>query len=402
MIIRVFIFISLLFSGYLKAEIIFENGSNAMGIPFKNINDKMYLEITINDTLDKEVMFDTGMGFRGVLCLDPQVGTELGLIYQSSFELGGAGEDEGPLIANVSMGNYISVPGVKISDQMLLVMTKERENIYNWPANAILGISFFDSIVEIDFEQEVINLYNPSYFDKSGYEEEIRIKSFSSGIPVIEVDISINQEKEYPIDLIVDTGCEVPFLYSFTSKDILLPEKIHLTESRILAEGMAGEMTGVMGRISSLRLGEYDFEKVITIYPDQKSWEKATVLGQDGIMGLSVLSQFNVVFDYAGNRILLKPNANFGSPFEFENLGIVSQFDQDKNVEIVDVFLDSPAYKAGLLSGDIIRKIDGRKVSEISYEELIDIIKQENVTIDLILIRDEEIINKTVKLLKFI
>ncbi len=47
------------------------------------------------------------------------------------------------------------------------------------------------------------------------------------------------------------------------------------------------------------------------------------------------------------------------------------------NIRIVEVYDDSPAQKAGLLPGDIVTEVDGKKVLEIGYETSVDNVKGE-------------------------
>lgn len=50
------------------------------------------------------------------------------------------------------------------------------------------------------------------------------------------------------------------------------------------------------------------------------------------------------------------------------------------NIRIVEVYADSPAQKAGILPGDIVTEVDGKKVLEIGYETAVDNVRGEEGT----------------------
>ena len=63
----------------------------------------------------------------------------------------------------------------------------------------------------------------------------------------------------------------------------------------------------------------------------------------------------------------LESAQKFSESLEGSNVGLgMSYFlDEDQNFVVKDVFLDSPAEKAGLQTGDVITTIDGQACSQI-------------------------------------
>ncbi|HPC15632.1 MAG TPA: S41 family peptidase [Candidatus Hydrogenedentes bacterium] len=55
---------------------------------------------------------------------------------------------------------------------------------------------------------------------------------------------------------------------------------------------------------------------------------------------------------------------------EFEGIGVSIRFDDDKNIIVYQPLADSPAAKAGILSGDIIYKVDGVSTAGMALEEV--------------------------------
>lgn len=74
---------------------------------------------------------------------------------------------------------------------------------------------------------------------------------------------------------------------------------------------------------------------------------------------------------------------------------VTSDLDTD-GIRISYVMQDGPAHKAGLLPGDVVTHVDGKKVSELGYYTALDLIKgEENTPVTLIILRDGKYIEKT-------
>ncbi len=77
---------------------------------------------------------------------------------------------------------------------------------------------------------------------------------------------------------------------------------------------------------------------------------------------------------------------------EYVGIGAALAEDEDTGlVRIVEVYEDSPAEAAGLLSGDLLYQVDGEDVTENSAEEIVDVIRGEDGTeVELTVLRGEE------------
>ena len=88
-----------------------------------------------------------------------------------------------------------------------------------------------------------------------------------------------------------------------------------------------GDVFSDMGRVSELKLGKYELKNVISaMFPKEDVSEKLPALldlGCNGLIGIEVMSQFNMIFDYSRNRLYLKPNKNYGVLFELNMAGMV-------------------------------------------------------------------------------
>lgn len=74
----------------------------------------------------------------------------------------------------------------------------------------------------------------------------------------------------------------------------------------------------------------------------------------------------------------------------YEGIGCTIMQDKEK-VTVVDVYENTPAYKAGLKSGDIVKSVDGKDALELGIQELSNYIKNEsNGKVKMIVVRDDK------------
>lgn len=75
---------------------------------------------------------------------------------------------------------------------------------------------------------------------------------------------------------------------------------------------------------------------------------------------------------------------------QFGGLGIEVRMEEGAGVRVVRPMEDTPAYRAGVLAGDLITHLDGNPVSEITLQEAVDMMRGPvNSTIDLTITREE-------------
>jgi len=106
-----------------------------------------------------------------------------------------------------------------------------------------------------------------------------------------------------------------------------------------------------------LQIGPVSVPRPITfLFQDRPGSQSSTTI--TGNIGLRILKQFNLVFDYPHGKLYLEKNANYGKPDIFNRAGLVLDPDP-KNLKVKLVVPGSPAAKAGLAIDDVITRIDG-------------------------------------------
>jgi hypothetical protein len=376
----------------------FHAGTSARDIPFRYELGHIIVSVQVADSLAIDMMLDSGFGVNGAILLDPAIGEALHLRYSGQTPLGGGGTT--PMFANVATNASFSLPGVTFAGQTLLVVT-DPEPYRSYPARGIIGKTVFDCTVEIDYETSRIHLHDADAYRPPDGCTSLET-TFTFGVPVVQATLDRQGAAGIPVKLIVDTGAVQLLLFSWTSAGIQLPERLVTARERILSKGFNGIVLGSSGRIPRLHLGPYTLNNVVTSFPDSATWGSAMVLGQDGMLGNDGLRHFFVAFDYAHQRIHLKPNARFADPFETDMSGMMWEPTPEGSVSVVDVIPDSPATESGIETGDVIVAIDGRPPQESGWAALEKLFMQEGARARLTIERGNERLEKALTIRRVI
>jgi PDZ domain/Aspartyl protease len=90
-----------------------------------------------------------------------------------------------------------------------------------------------------------------------------------------------------------------------------------------------------------------------------------------GILGSDILQQFEITFDLKNNRIFLRPDTLYKrDPYRYVTVGIQIAKNGQGGFEIMSVWKDSPAARAGLQQGDVLKAIDGKPVESFTAEQV--------------------------------
>jgi membrane-associated protease RseP (regulator of RpoE activity) len=173
-----------------------------------------------------------------------------------------------------------------------------------------------------------------------------------------------------------------------------------------IGTGLGGFLTGHLGRVASLSLGDLSCNEVITNFQDLDEGMDTTMLqGRNGIIGNGVLSRFDVIIDYPSHKLYLQPNKSFKKEFKFDKSGLVviaSDFMLNKYI-VHSVIAGSPAALAGILPGDEIRRMNCSLSGMLSLERIHQILrKDEGKKIVVVVKRNEKKLKFTFRLKKLI
>lgn len=330
-------------------------------IPFKYEMNKIIVPVTVNGSKVLRGVLDTGMP-GGVFIMDSEVGKSLNLEYSATnVMLRGAGS--GTASASMASGAKVSMGDVQLENQRVIVMN-DSGPLHGSGFSTVIGASIFNKfVVRIDIEKETILLYEPKTFDPKDAGESLDMTIVATK-PYIKGLIDLEGKKNIPVTLVLDTGAGSALMLSEDLKNnIAAPSK---SVEGIFGRGVGGDVLGKMARTGKLSIGKSEMSDVVTLFRDTR------VANADGLIGMDILDRYLVTFDYSKERMYIKPNKDFGKPFEFSMIGIALRPGKDGKLGVVDVFKNSAAEAVGIQKGDKIISIDKKPLTLVGYFDFVE------------------------------
>ncbi len=285
------------------------SGATGARIPFRLERNKVILPVRVGSSRVLRVLLDSGMHFDGLLVYNRALGDSLGIDDFMDIRVGGAGSGDA---SNAVMADSIafSIGGAVLENQRIIVL--ESDLFDDFPSDGVSGYSLFGHYaVEIDYDSLIITLHDPDSLSVDGAWESIPLTFRGNMIPWVDAAVSMRGGDETAVSLYIDlaSGEAVEMLIRDGMRYDLPPG----LEEVYLGRGLSGDVTGYRGRISSLRLGPYVLRDVVAAFADARVRSKQP--GADGVLANNALRRFNLIFDYANERLYLRPNDHFTEPF---------------------------------------------------------------------------------------
>ncbi len=337
------------------------DGKKKVSIPIQVFNNLVVIPVILNGRLPLKFVLDTGV--RTSILTQKAFSDILNLSYSRKYTISGPG---GEKLVDAYITNNVSLelPGVIGRGHALLVLDQDYLELRNYlgtDVHGILGYELFSRfIVRIDYEKKVLTLALPNRLNFGRY-QSIPI-SVEDTKPYLKTDIETTDGKKIRVKLLVDSGASHGLLLDPQSDSSIRPPDN--TVSSIIGRGLGGEITGKVGRIKTLHLGEYLINSPIANFPDPNSYFdslKTGLTARNGSIGGEVLNRFIVGFDFSKQTMYLKKNAAFKKPFYYNLSGLTIKAKGVRlNVfEITEVRERSAADRSGLKAGDVILSLNG-------------------------------------------
>lgn len=298
-------------------------GTTLAKIPFKLLNNHIYLNLQINDSKPLWFILDTG----APSIIDLKQAKKLGLELYSSQKATGVGNatDDVSLTGNISFRlkniNHIekevavaALTNVEECANKLIVdiagniLTQEkkikRKSQYQ-PIDGVLGSGFFKSfVVEINYKQQYLVLHDPRSYRYNGNGKIIPIDITANHI-FTNASVSISDSADIKGYFMIDTGSMLAITLNtpFIRMHNLLPPS---SQTKTLSVcGLGGSSHAQIGTVQKLSLKEISLNQLPALF-SQATGGVLTSTEFDGHIGNAVLRQFNVIFDYYNKRMILE------------------------------------------------------------------------------------------------
>ena len=301
-------------------DVRFASGKSALNIPFKLLNNHIYLQVSVNDAEPFWFILDTG----APNIINRRHAPALGLKPVSTGQATGVGEGVTDyfLTENVSF----KLPGVAIANQKFGVLSLEnveecltkidvdsegkittRTEVRakgEHPIDGVLGAQFFRLfVVEIDYAAKMINLYESQSYRYQGDGEKSPLE-FEGPHIFMRASISAGTHSDLPGRFLIDSGSAMAVVFTspFVEQNKLLPPADQTTP--FPACGIGGDSQTQIGKIGEVRLGKIKIENPITMFSQARNGELARS-DYSGQIGAATLRRFKVVFDYSRKVMIL-------------------------------------------------------------------------------------------------
>lgn len=347
------------------------NGKDQISIPFESYNNLIVIPVVLNHRMPLRFVVDTGV--RTSILTDRTFTDMLNISYNRKIPLVGADGDR-QISAYVANGISLKLPGVIGQGQALLVLEEDYLQLKNYlgtDVHGILGYELFSRfIVEIDYQDGIMTLHEPFSYKKKKLKNVMPLEILDTK-PYIQTNLKLKNGTTIAAKLMIDTGASHSLLLDMESyRGFELPEKVIRTN---IGRGLGGDIDGYLGRIETLEFGKYEFDDVISSWPDPGSFtEILRRTGRQGTLGGGVLNRFTVIIDYFNGNLHYRRNRNFHNKFEYNMSGIeVKALGNKLNQYVVSqIRKDSPASGADIQIGDHIVAINGDPTHQLTLGEV--------------------------------
>jgi hypothetical protein len=244
----------------------------------------------------------------------------------------------------------------------------------------------------------MITLIKPDDFKSQGEGTEVAWKPTGFGPWCIPTTLGLADGRTVSLKVLMDLGYNDQLqLWAGKENKISAPEKVLPASLGMNIQGI--ETRGVVGRLPRIVIGGYEIKDALIAYV---SPEDSKQFPTEAMIGLGLLSRFNLMFDYSKQRLTIKPNSKFNEAFEYDMSGLSMRRSKDGFREIVRLYDNSPASDAGLQVGDRVISIDGQPSIDFDFFRLDSLFKQEGKTVKLVVSRDGREREVSLKLRKLI
>ena len=157
-----------------------------------------------------------------------------------------------------------------------------------------------------------MTLYESESFAAPAGWEPLDIYFKNNRIPWIDILVATEDEPLTRIATYIDSASsEALELLSRPTNRFRIPTT---TKERYLGRGLSGDIYGQEGTIARMRIGSHQLTDVLVAVAPAvvRSKQKEA----DGVIGNNALRRFNVIFDYAHNKMHVRRNSHFSEPFQ--------------------------------------------------------------------------------------
>lgn len=246
----------------------------------------MILDVRIDGSDPMPFILDTG---ANPCVVDPMFAETLGMdAHPSATERqGGAGTFKGA-VTDRPVTLTIGASELRCTETLVTDLAGIAELVGVRPAGIVGGDFFRGRVVQIDYDEAEIRIHDRSKYRRPGDGAALPIR-LEKNRAYLQVRLSVaGGPQNVSRELIIDTG-------SLDHVDDPLLKESKEPLKAVTNTGLGSGFSGAVGVWSSVEIGPYRFENVPGTVPSV------------AIVGNGILTRFDLVFDYDGGWLLLRP-----------------------------------------------------------------------------------------------
>lgn len=387
-----------------------QNEKQSDKIRFELINNLIVFPIEING-VTLSFILDTGVS-RPIVFNYLSISDTLKIKDTEKIYLRGLGGGDAVEVLK-SKNNILEIgDAIKLNQELYAVQSMDLDfsSRLGIPVHGIIGYDLFkDLIVEINYSSKYIRLTEPKKFEyKKCKKCEYLNLEFYNNKPYVNAEVVI-KKTHIPVKLLIDSGgSDSLWLFENDSLGITSGNKFF---NDFLGHSLSGSIYGKRSKIDAFLLKGFEIKNTNVSFPEALSVAFAKhIKGRNGSLAGNMLKRFNVIFDYQNAIIRLKKNNHFKEGFNYNKSGIELEydgvrlvkekdnksFDKKTNVRqndaalsgtkiiidtqykitlkhsftIVELRIESPAEKVGLLIGDVVLSINGKSAYNYNLQQI--------------------------------
>jgi hypothetical protein len=349
----------------------FPAGKTAVTVPFRLLNNHIYLLASIDGKPPVPFMFDTG----ATNFMDSAHAKMLGVDTKGAMAGGGFGSNVSAVgLAKVAS---VSVGGLTLHDQIFATSDLGSFiKVEGADSYGLLGYEFAKrAVLAIDYAKHTMTFTKPGAFTPPAGVTPVPF-SFDAHIPMVQASIDgVSGEFE------IDTGSRgsLTVMHPFALSHGLI-DKYHATRTATTGYGVGGASKALLGRAGTLAIGAVTIsDPVLDVVTDTAGAAAQTHTA--GNIGGDILKRFTLTLDYSHQLLYFQPNKLARQPDVFDRAGIWVNRADDSMIAIADVTEGSASVKAGLHAGDEITAVNSHDARTIEIYQLREMFKAKPGTV---------------------
>jgi hypothetical protein len=335
-------------------------GKDSVTVPFRLLNNHIYVMASINGQAPVPFVFDTG----ATDILETSVAKQLGVPVEGALPGSGFGDKiEAFGFAKVKS---VSLGGLTLPDQLF-----GTESSPGWIAvegaesAGLLGYEFVKrAVLSIDYAKRTLTFTKQQAFHPPKDVAAIPFK-FDGHVPMVAGTID-GHAGEFEID----TGSRgaLTLMHPFAAANGLV-DRYHATRMATVGYGVGGPSKALLARGGELNIGGTTITAPVAELATDTSGAAAQT-HTAGNIGGDILKRFTVTLDYAHQLMWLQPNELAREREVFDRSGVWIARAKDGGIEVADVSAESAAAKSGISLGDEILAVNGKPTRDVALYDL--------------------------------